>query len=422
MSQPKETLSYLALFRLPGVLRPFSAATLGRLSYGAVGLSLLLIVHQATGSFAVAGTAGGVYGVATLVGPVKSRLMDRRGHRVVTPILGATFAAALLAMAILTKDGIRDPGIYILLSGLAGAFAPPLGPVMRALWASMTEGPDGLERAYSLDTSVEEVLFTVGPLLVAGLVVLGGSILALVVTALLLFAGSLGLATSGTIVTREPEASGGARLLGPMYQPGFRLLAVVVLVSSLGLGAIDVTITARAVQDHDTAAAGWILAALGLGSALGGLAWGRLRHHRRTSTQMATLLIVMVVGLSLAAVTTNLLVLGLVIGLTGTVIAPALILNYVAADRLAGDARDTEATTWINTAGNAGTAAGYGLTGLAIDSVGTIPPMLIGAAMLLVTASLVLIRRNVYDDGEPTPPSEREADNSVQRTSSSYPG
>src|ERR1039457_2546597 len=56
MSRPQRALTYRAVLSLPGALRSFTAASLGRLAYGTIGLSLLLVVHQATHSFAVAGT------------------------------------------------------------------------------------------------------------------------------------------------------------------------------------------------------------------------------------------------------------------------------------------------------------------------------------------------------------------------------
>ena len=82
---------------------------------------------------------------------------------------------------------------------------------------------------------------------------------------------------------RGPRRGGPA---GPLAVPGFGVLLALVLTTSLGLGAIDVTITARAVADHHPGAAGYILAAGSLGSALGGLAWGKRRRRSRASTQM----------------------------------------------------------------------------------------------------------------------------------------
>jgi Major Facilitator Superfamily len=395
MSRPHPALSYRAVLSLPGALRSFTAASLGRLAYGTIGLSLLLVVHQATGSFAAAGAASGFYALGTLTGPAKSGLADRYGQRRVLPVLGAGSAAALVAMAVLDRAGDRSPAGYVVAAGLAGAAGPVLGAAMRALWAVIAVGPDSLRRAYGLDTATEEVLFTLGPLLAGALVALDGPVLALTVTAVLLLTGSVALAASPTVTA--PTVPRRHRLAGPLRRPGFPVLLAVVLTTSLGLGAIDVTIAARAVQDHNAAAAGYVLAALGLGSALGGLLWGKLRVPARPSAQMTGLLLVLAAGVAGSVITPDLLILGVVMALTGAAIAPVLVLSYLSADRINGQLGGSEATTWINTAANAGTAVGYALTGLAVDRVGSGPPMLAGAAVLLGTIVIVMIFRHAYD-------------------------
>src|ERR1035441_4144264 len=290
MSRPQRALTYRAVLSLPGALRSFTAASLGRLAYGTIGLSLLLVVHQATHSFAVAGTASGFYALGTLTGPAKSRLADRYGQRRILPGLGAGSAPAPGPVAAVGPAG------YIVLAGPAGAAGPVLGAAMRALWAVIVSGPDSLRRAYGLDTATEEMLFTLGPLLAGALVALNGPVLALAVTAVLLLTGSLALAASPAVAAHTVPDRRRHRLAGPLRRPGFPALLGVVLATSLGLGAIDVTIAARAVQDRNAAAAGYVLAALGLGSALGGLLLGKLRLRARTSTQMIGLLLVMTAG------------------------------------------------------------------------------------------------------------------------------
>ena len=189
----------------------------------------------------------------------------------------------MLAMALLDQAAYRNPLPYIAACAVAGALMPPVGAAMRARWAIITGGGRNLERAYSLDAATEETLFTAGPLLTGVAVTAAGPVLPMLVTAALLAAGCVLLAGSGAASAREPRPGG---LAGPLAVPGFRVLLAVVLTTSLGLGAIDVTITARAVADHHPGAAGYILAAASLGSALGGLAWGRRRHQSRASSQM----------------------------------------------------------------------------------------------------------------------------------------
>jgi predicted MFS family arabinose efflux permease len=402
MSRPQQAsvthaLTYTGLLALPGVRRAYGAAAVARLSFGMSGLSVLLAVHQATGSFAAAGAASGAYAAGTLTAPAKARLMDRRGQRLIMPVLGSGAAAALLAMTLLAWAGCRSPLAYIALCGLGGALIPPVGAAMRANWAALTGGGQDTERAYSLDAATEETLFTAGPLLAGVLVTAVDPVLPLLVTAIALAAGCLLLGACGT-----PGAPGAGasrkrqHLAGPLAVPGFRVLLAMVLATSLGLGAIDVTITARAVSAHHPGAAGYILAALSVGSAAGGLAWGKLRHRASTSTQLTGLLVMMAAGIALTAITPDLLLAGLVLALTGTVLAPSAVVSYMTGERLAGGG--TETTTWINTLWNAGVAAGSALTGLAVGRTGPAVPMLAGAAILACAALAALACRDILND------------------------
>src|ERR1700735_2538887 len=149
VSHAHPSLTYRALLALPGAGRAFGAAAVARLSFGMAGLSMLLLIHQATGSFAAAGVAGGAFSAGTLTAPVKARLLDRRGQRVMLPLLGLGGAAAMRAMALLDQAGYRNPLPYSVACAAAGALTPPVGAAMRARWAVVTGGGRNLERAYS---------------------------------------------------------------------------------------------------------------------------------------------------------------------------------------------------------------------------------------------------------------------------------
>ena len=117
---------------------------------------------------------------------------------------------------------------------------------------------------------------------------------------------------------------------------------------------------------------------------------------------MACLLAIMAGGIALTAIAPDLLLAGVALALTGTVLAPSAVLSYLSAERLAGPG--AEASTWVNTAWNAGVAAGLALTGVAVTRAGTTTPLLAGAAVLACTALAVLRRRSVFDPAAPPPP------------------
>jgi hypothetical protein len=81
MPGPAAAGSYRAVLSLPSALRTFVPALGGRLAYGLLPLATLFTVQQTTGSYAAAGLALAVFGLASITLPAKSRLADVHGQR-----------------------------------------------------------------------------------------------------------------------------------------------------------------------------------------------------------------------------------------------------------------------------------------------------------------------------------------------------
>ena len=399
MPGPDRSVSYGALLRTPGVARPLTATTFVRLSYGAVGLALLLVVERATGSFAPAGMALGAFGAATILGPLKARAIDAVGRRRVLGLLGPAYAAVLLALAGAAAAGVRSPAVFVGLAAVAGLLTPLVGPVMRGVWAAVTPDPVVRRRAYSLDAVAEETCYAGGPVLAGVLVALGGPLTALVVTAVLALAGSLVLAfsTVGSAVTGMPAAPPSVRRdsPGPLASRELRWVLLLVAVLWVGLSPLEVAVAARATEAGTPAAAGWLLAALSVGSAVGGLLWGRSRRiggrdggHRG---QLLGLTAALAVGMMAAAAAPTLGLLALVLLVTGLAVAPTFVVAYLAADRLTVVARRTEASTWVGTASNLGGSLGAVLAGLVVERASPGAALLTGGLVLVLALALLVV-------------------------------
>ena len=394
MSRPQRAVSYAVVLRTPGAPRTFTAATLARLSYGTLSLSLLLTIETATGSFAVAGAALGVFGAAGVLLPLKSRWIDRHGRRRILGPLAVSYATALLIIAGLAVAGVTAAWPYLVVSGAAGLLTPPVGPVMRSIWADLTPDPHARQRAYALDSVVEESVFTASPLLVGVLVATTRPLVALLVTAALALVGALGLATSTLPEqpTQPHDAPGRRGFLGPLTSGPLRRVLLVMFAAGVGLSLLDLAVVARATDSGNPGTAGYLLAALSVGSATGGLLWGRLPHRRRHEVQLVGLLAALAVATLLAALTPDLFALAVVLGLTGLAVAPVYVVAYLAADLLSQPTQRTEATTWVATASNLGGAAGAAFAGLLIDQTSPHTTVLV-AGTTLALAALALARR-----------------------------
>ncbi|WP_432946904.1 MFS transporter [Kribbella sp. CA-253562] len=387
MSSTTRAGSYRAVLLLPSALRTFAPALAGRLAYGLLPLSTLFTVHRSTGSFGVAGAAVAGFGLASLSMPYKARLVDRFSQRRVLPPLALVCASGLVATIFLST-----PALLVALVTLTGLFAPPLGPSMRSNWRLITENTDLKERAYALDAICEESLYLAGPLLAGLLISLWSAPAALVCTAVLLASGTV-LMVTAPLTRRTTSPSPTRHPLGPLTNGGLRRILVVILVTAAGVSTAYLCVAGVAQAEGRPGAAGFVEAGIGLGSVVGGLLWGRRKHTRSHETQLAGLIGVLAVGLLLASLATHLVVLGVVMGLAGVAVAPLFVVSYLAADDLTPPDQRTEASTWINTANNLGSAAGASLTGLLIDRAGPSYGFLAGGVLLVLVSGVVLLRR-----------------------------
>ena len=374
--------SYRDVLLLPLALRTFVPALLGRLSYGLLPLSLLFTVQQSTHSFATAGAAVAIFGFASLSMPYKARLVDRFSQRRVLPLLAVSCSAALVVIASTTSS--------LVLVAAAGLLAPPLGPSMRSNWRLLTDGSALKERAYALDAVSEECLFLGGPLLAGALISVVSAPAALGCSAGLMVVGTLAMVTSP--VTRHTTAAPATRHpLGPLVIPGLRRILVVIMVTASGVSLAYLCVAGVAQRAGHPGAAGYVEAAIALGSVTGGLLWARRSHTRSWSTHLGGLIAVLAAGLLAASFATNLLVLGVVMGAAGVAVAPLFVVSYLAADNVTPPHQRTEASTWINTANNLGSSAGSALAGLLIQRTTPSHGFLAGGVLLAVVAAIVWV-------------------------------
>ena len=401
MSVTDSHLTYFGLLRLPGAAMAFSAAAIVRLAYATMGLALLLSVQRQTGSFAAAGAAVGLFSLASITAPVKGRLLDRVGVSTVLTVLGAGLALSLLGLASLGWSAVGTAPPYLVLAAVAGLLAPPVGPVMRGLWARLTPRPADRQLAYSLDAVCEEALFVAGPLLATGIALLTSPAAALGVCAVFMGLGSVVLARAcpGTTQGTPTAVSGG--LLGPLRLPGVPWLLLVMGVVGLALAAVEIAVVARAAETGSPASAGIFLAALSLASVGGGLLWGRARRAAGAATLM-WLLATMALGVALAALLPGRPLLLAALVLIGSVLAPTFVVAYVLADGFVDDGVRTETNTWLNTVHNLGAAAGASLAGLLVQGASA-KAGFAAAAVVLGVASVALAARRpgpVVDPGQ----------------------
>ncbi|HYZ55741.1 MAG TPA: MFS transporter [Streptosporangiaceae bacterium] len=403
--------SYAVVLRAPHAVRTFGAALVGRLSYGVVFLSLVLAVTRVTGSYAMAGGVVAVFGLASSVlSPFRARLLDRHGPRRALPPMAAVYALLLGVLAGATWQPGCPRVLLWALGAASGASTPPLGPLMRGLWGVLVPGRDLLQRAFSLDTVAEELLFVVGPLLAGLLAAYTDPALGLAVSAGLVLAGSLVLVSSPVVRSLAvPEMGGATPENGPPAGPGaavtapgrhtwlWRVAAVwqPVLMSGvvgLGLGAVNILAVTFAGRHHAVASVAWVEAALAVGSAVGGLMYGSVGWRASIQVRLVFLACGLGVSLAVAGLSPGIWALAAVLGFAGLFVSPALATGYLMAEEIAVPGARTEAGTWVNTAYNVGNSAGTAGIGLVLARVPLAVCFAITAAAVLGPAIPVAVR------------------------------
>lgn len=389
MVAPVQPPSYRAVLRTPSAGRTFQVSLVGRLSYGIVFLSLTLAITSSTGSYVVAGAAVAVFGLTnSLLAPLRSGLIDRHGSARLLLPMGLAYALLLAVLAALTWSSAADAWLLVPLAAAAGACAPPLGPVMRTVWSDLLPDARMLQRAYSLDTVCEEVLYVTGPLIVGLLVIVAAPPLGIAVSAALVLIGTLAFvrtspvrAQRGTLAMPTPAtpAAGGRHGLtaGPL---------AVTAALGLALGSLNLFVVAFAGRHGQLASVAWIEAALAVGSVVGGLLYGSLNWRTHARTRLAVLAAALAAPLALAGTASSLPAMMAATAVTGLLVAPTLTTAYLLADEQATDQNRTRVGTWVNTAFNLGNAAGAAAAGFLAEALPLPACFALAAAPLLLSA------------------------------------
>jgi MFS family permease len=371
----------------PGVLRLQGSALLARLPGGMNALVLVLVIQQRS-SLAAAGAAAAAYTAGTaLIGPLRGRAADRRGAGQVLVVSGTAQAACMLGLfgAVVTSAPVV---VEIALAGVIGAVLPPVNPVMRTIWSRTLDGA-ARRIAFSIESVMIDVIFIVGPALVAVVTALSGARWCLILTAVLTGCGCLALAAA-------PESRGWPgtteerHWLGAWRDRRLRRLLPIGFFATGSISAIELAIVAFSRVHGHPALSGYLIASLSVGSIVGGLAFGALNFRAGPLRQLAVTAAALGMGYAVGSLAGSVVVLGVMLACTGLFLAPTITLEYTAVDDVADPGAKTESFALLNAMGQAGSATGSVLAGFAGQHGHGQGGFLVAAAMALAAGCLSL--------------------------------
>jgi MFS family permease len=372
----------------PGAVYLLATSLVGRLPSAMAALAIVQLVRLQGGDYALAGALTAAYIVAGAVGqPLLGRWIDRAGQTRVL-LLSAVVSSAAFATVALCAASL--PPLALAAAVVAGFFAPPLEPSLRALWPRIIAPGRPLKAAFSLDAGAQELIFIVGPLLtVVGIAAFGA-------TGNVLFAAALGLAGSLAFAAARASRSAvathtpGVRRPTPVGDPRFRRLVLFTFGVGVPVGMLTIAVTVFG-ADHSLAGfAGWALAANAFGALVGATALA-LRPLRRAPQRLlaacGALLALGYAPLALAGLPPAAwLALAVV---AGVMLPPALAQVFESVATIARADALTEANAWVVSAMSVGVAAGTLGGGLVAELDSAVPLMVL--ASVVVTAALALL-------------------------------
>ncbi|MFJ9835254.1 MFS transporter [Streptomyces sp. NPDC101169] len=358
---------YLEILRARHAARLLTGTLVGRLPNATAAIALVLFVRAEGGTYGLAGALAAVYGVANAVGqPVLGRLVDLYGQpRVQLPAA----VASALAMAVFAFSGTDPLPLACAAVAAAGLFTPPLEGGLRALWPSVLRREEQVHTAYAMDAVAQEVMFTVGPLLVTLCVSLWSE------RAALLVLNAVGVLGALSVVLSPPSrawrsAPREAHWLGALRSPGLLALLGAFLFVGIALGSITVASVPYADEHGGDAVYGWLMAALGLGALIGGSVYGARAWSgapERRLRVLVALLAVCYLPLMLMPGAVAMVLLSL---LSGVFLAPCIACAFIIVDRHAPGGTVTEAFSWLVTTFTVGASVGTGLAGPVVQAGG----------------------------------------------------
>ena len=177
-----------------------------------------------------------------------------------------------------------------------------------------------------------------------------------------------------------------------MTSPGMRTLVATDVPVGVMFGALDVAVPAFCKAHGASAAAGAVLAALALGSMIGGVVYGS-RPRRATARRYALLLAVMAVFTAPLAAAETIAVLAVLAGVAGLMVAPMNSVGLALIDDVAPVGTAAEATSWVGAAYQGGLGIGTALAGAIVDDAGTTTVFLIAFAFAALSALIAWLGR-----------------------------
>lgn len=382
---------YRHFLSLPDVKETLVIAFLSRMPVGMMGLSMVMFLRESLGSFKLAGWVVGVYFFSMAVtAPILGRIIDRRG-----PLLPLKVTGVLepIGFGLFIAAGWLNWSLPIVIGAVIfmGVFSPPITVLSRTLWRHRFDADEDRRMAFSVDSILMEMNFTLGPAIIGLVLAIANPTLAVVVAWFALTFSIVAFLRTPALKYWQQEPDVERHLLGPLTDLRLVMLFVIALALATACGLLEVGYPAYSTWLLIPAFAGVLLAINSLGSAVGGAIFGAMRSPLPLERQFARLLLIFGVLMFLHLIVDardSRLLFVLVAFIAGCAISPAFASQALLISRIAPSKYATEAFTWSSTFIVSGLGAGMALGGALSEIYHIKAPFVAGGTILIVAAAM----------------------------------
>lgn len=369
------TITYRSLFSEPGRAWFITATAVGRVPNAMKALACILLVQQLTGSYGMAGLVGAMQTlVAAILAPVLARLIDVQGER---GVLLWSMMAHIIGVAALIAAAYSDlpPASMLIGAAIIGGSSVQFGSLSRARWVRSLGRGRALERAYSLESMIDEMGFVIGPMLVVPLTISVHPTAGILASMLMTVAGTL-------MLFRKPRTTDSVRMSTPLAQghtgndqsvikiPAVQLMIASLVFMGILFGAAEIVMVSFTEHHGQPNAASYVAAIFAIGSLLGAVLYGS--RHWPGNTPIKVFITFWWIGLGTIPIllAPSIPMMALAVFITGLAISPAMIVANLFVEQVSPTSKLTEAFAWLGSAMATGAAIGSIIAGYLVDEYG----------------------------------------------------
>lgn len=365
---------YKHLLAPPGRTWFVTATAIGRMPSAMKALACVLLVQQLTGSYGLAGLVGAAQTlVSAFASPQLARLIDRHGEKPVLFWAMMAHIIGVIALIASAYSGLPDWSMLIG-AGIIGGSSVQFGSLSRARWASEVGRGAALDKAYAMESMIDEMGFVVGPMLVVPLCVevhpAAGIVASMIMTIIgtVMLIRARGDATDSVHLATADAFEDGARPV--ILIPGIFLIALSFIFMGILFGATEIVIVAFTEHQGNPSAASYVAATFACGSLLGAVLYGARTWHGDPRPRMLIAFWWISLGSIPILIAPSILWMALAVFVTGLAISPGMIIANSFAEQIAPPRKLTETFAWLGSSMATGAAIGSILAGRFVDEVG----------------------------------------------------